>query len=160
MTECMQGCVASDTTSTGGACSNQSAIIDAGNACLAKTTCAELEACAATVPQCAGGAGGASGTGTGGTNGAAGTSGSGGATGSAGTSGAAGGGGTAATCAACANAPACCTAIATIGGQSTASCAGFSEATCNAATGTQQSTLATACQELISGGASLSTSCK
>jgi hypothetical protein len=52
MAECMQGCVSSETTSTGGACSNQSAIIEAGNACLAKTTCVELEACALTVPRC------------------------------------------------------------------------------------------------------------
>jgi hypothetical protein len=157
--DCMQGCVSSETTSTGGACSNQSAILAAGNACLSKTTCADLELCVATtVPPCAGGTGGTSGTGTGGTHGTGGgsgtgtggTTGGGGAKATGGTSGAAGGSGTA-SCSACDKAPACCVAL----GQSAATCSALSATTCNSQTGAAQTSLIQGCQAILSAGASL-----
>jgi hypothetical protein len=160
MADCMQGCVSTETTSTGGACSNQSAILAAGNACLAKTTCAELELCVATVPTCAGGTGGASGTGTGGRTSTGGTSGTGtgGTTGTGGSTGAAGASGTA-TCASCDKAQTCCLALAALLGQSTSACT-FSTSSCNAETGAAQTTDAMTCGMLLTSGAALSTSCK
>jgi hypothetical protein len=156
--DCMQGCVSSETTSTGGACSNQSAILAAGNACLAKTTCAELELCVATtVPACAGGTGGTSGTGTGGAKGTGGTSGGGGAKGTGGTSGAAGGSGTA-DCSICDKAQTCCVAVLTLAGQSTSSCT-YSAARCNAA-GAAQATDISICQQILSAGAGAVAACK
>lgn len=89
-------------------CTNQAAIDSAAQACLAKTTCTDLQNC--SIPACVGG------TGAGGTTGGAGTSGGGGTTGSAGTSG--GGGttgsaGTSGTAATCADLLACCNAAST-----------------------------------------------
>ena len=144
-TECVPGCVASATTSTGGACSNQSAIISAGNACLSKTTCADLEACRLTVPACAGGTGGASGTGTGGTTGTGGISG----TGTGGTSGAAGGSGSA-NCAICDKAQACCVAAESKG--IPASLCTLSAASCNAMSATAQSGQISTCQMVLAEG--------
>jgi hypothetical protein len=161
MAECMQGCVSSETTSTGGACSNQSAIIEAGNACLAKTTCVELEACALTVQPCEGaGTGGVSGTGTGGatggTSGATGgangaTGGTSGATG--GTSGAAGGSG-AASCSSCDKAQTCCVAAESFG--IPASDCTFSATKCNGMSGSNQTAYVTMCQEILAEGAQYS----
>src|SRR5580692_2649730 len=150
-TECVPGCVASATTSTGGACSNQSAIISAGNACLTKTTCADLEACRLTVPACGGGTGGASGTGTGGTTGTGGISGTGtgGTTGTGGANGAAGGSGSA-NCAICDKAQTCCVAAESKG--IPASLCTFSAASCNAMSAANQSTQVTECQMILAEG--------
>jgi hypothetical protein len=160
MADCIQGCVTSETTSTGGACSNQSAILQAGNACLSKTTCETLQACVlTTVPPCAGGTGGTSGA-TGGTSGATGgtsgaTGGTSGATG--GTSGgAAGSSGTAGDCSVCTKAAACCLAL----GEPATTCNMISAASCNAASGTDQTTIIQGCQEILTGGASLNAACK
>ena len=163
--DCMQSCITRETTSTGGACSNQSAILEAGNACLTKTTCVDLELCVTTtVPACAGGTtstGGTSGTGTGGTTtstgGTSGT-GTGGTIGTGGTSGAAGGSGTNAGCASCDKAQTCCLAIAALAGQSSAACT-YSAASCNAAGANQASDIST-CQQILSLGAPASAACK
>jgi len=159
MAQCMQDCVTSETTSTGGACSNQSAILQAGNACLSKTTCTELELCVGTtVPQCAGGAGGTSGA-TGGTSGATGgtsgaTGGTSGATG--GTSGATGGtSGTNASCSVCDKAQACCTAI-----EGASSCTAVTAAACNSVPAADQATIIADCQMILTDGAALSSACK
>ena len=156
MADCMQGCVSTETTSTGGACSNQSAILAAGNACLAKTTCAELELCVATVPTCAGGTGGTSGTGTGGTKGTGGSSGTGtgGTTGTGGSTGAAGASGTA-TCASCDKAQTCCTAI-----EGASACTDVSAATCNSTPAADQATIISDCQTILTAGATLNAACK
>ncbi len=111
--QCVQNCT-SAASPDGGTCSNESAIVTAEQACAAKTTCAELEACGATIPQCEhGGTGGTTGTGTGGTNGGGGAKGTGGTNGGGGakgTGGAAGASGSA-TCSICDKAATCCTAI-------------------------------------------------
>jgi len=158
--QCVQNCASSASTD-GGTCSNESAIVMAAQACAAKTTCADLEACGATIPQCEhGGTGGTSGTGTGGNHGTGGTSGTGtgGTTSTGGTSGAAGASGTA-TCASCDKAQTCCLALAALLGQSTSSCT-FSTSSCNAMTGSAQTTDAMTCGSILSGGAALSASCK
>ena len=163
--DCMQSCITRETTSTGGACSNQSAILAAGNACLTKTTCVDLELCVATtVPACAGGTtstGGTSGTGTGGTTsstgGTSGT-GTGGTTGTGGATGAAGGSGTNADCATCDKAQTCCVAVLTLGGQSTASCT-YSAASCNAA-GANQASDISICQQILTAAAGAIAACK
>jgi hypothetical protein len=57
---------------TASACTNSSAIASAYQACLTKTTCADVMACQSSVPACAGasrGTGGAAGGGTGGSSG-------------------------------------------------------------------------------------------
>ena len=159
--DCMQSCITRETTSTGGACSNQSAILAAGNACLSKTTCADLELCVATtVPACAGGTGGTSGTGTGGTHGTGGGSGTGtgGTTGTGGATGSGGGSGTNADCATCDKAQACCVAVLTLGGQSTASCT-YSAAACNAA-GANQASDISVCQQILTAAAGVVAACK
>jgi hypothetical protein len=161
--QCVQNCASSASTD-GGTCSNESAIVMAAQACAAKTTCADLEACGATIPQCEhGGTGGTSGTGTGGNHGTGGTggtsgTGTGGTTGTGGSTGAAGASGTA-TCASCDKAQTCCLALAALLGQSTSSCT-FSTSSCNAMTGSAQTTDAMTCGTILSSGAALSASCK
>jgi len=154
--ECVQSCTAS-ASNDGGTCSNESAIISAAQACAAKTTCSELEACSATIPDCVtSGSTGTGGTGgshaTGGTSGA--TGGTSGATG--GTSGAAGGSGTTADCSVCTKAAACCLAL----GEPATTCSMISAASCSATTGADQTTVIQGCQSLLTGGASLSAACK
>jgi hypothetical protein len=113
-TQCTPSMVSQKTT----ACTNSAAIISATNTCLSKTTCTDLEACTATIPQCTATSGSGGASGGAGTSGAAGTTGAGGhagATGSAGngaagTSGTAGNGAGGASGATCADLLACCNA--------------------------------------------------
>jgi hypothetical protein len=100
-TTCTPAMVAQKTTN----CPNASAIVSALNACLAKTTCADLVGCEAALPQCGGGGTAGTSGGTAGTSGGtAGTSG-----GTAGTSG--GTAGTSGTSYTCADLLACCNAV-------------------------------------------------
>jgi hypothetical protein len=158
MADCVQSCTDSAKTSSGGTCTNEAAIQSAANACLSKTTCTDLLACGASIPQCqGGGTGGSSGTGTGGTTGAAGSHGTGGATSTGGTNGAAGGSGSA-DCALCDKAQACCVAVLTLGGQSTASCT-YSAASCNSAGAAQASDISI-CQQILTAAAGAVAACK
>ena len=159
MAQCVQGCTQSAMTSSGGACKNAAAMQQAANACLTKTTCTDLLACGATIPQCeTSGTGGTTGA-TGGTSGATGgtsgaTGGSSGATG--GTSGATGGSsGTNPSCSICDKAQACCTAI-----EGAAACTAVTAATCNSTPAANQATIITDCQTILTAGASLNAACK
>ena len=156
--QCVQSCSASS-SKDGGTCANESAIVMAAQACAAKTTCAELETCGATIPDCVISGSGTGGTrATGGTSGATGgtsgaTGGTSGATG--GTSGATGGTGGTASCAICDKAQTCCTAI-----EGAAACTGVSAAACTSTPAANQATIISYCQTLLNAGAALSAACK
>ena len=166
MAECVQSCTNSGKTSSGATCTNSAAMENAAEACLSKTTCADLETCLeTTIPTCAGGTGGTSGTGTGG-SGAGANGGSSGATGgttgaTGGTTGATGGAtgtggsGTVASCAVCDKAASCCTAV----GLPTSECSTFSASACSAMTGTTQTTFAQDCQTIVNDAAAGNIAC-
>jgi hypothetical protein len=140
MTQCMTSCMAA------AHCSNQSQLVSAANACLAKPACADFVACTAVLPDCQSttGSGGA-GAAMGGTNGGgAGTNGSGGSTGS--------GGMGAASCASCDKAATCCAAIAALAGGSAADCTAYSTSMCSTA-GQDMAAEASACSQILAGGA-------
>jgi hypothetical protein len=152
----MAGCTTSCTSNTGSQnntskCTNSSQIESAYSNCLKMSDCTQFEACVLGIPPCAGGTGGTSGTGTGGTTSTGGSSGtgSGGTSGTGGTSGAAGGSGNAA-CAVCDKAQTCCVAAESKG--IPASLCTLSAASCNAMSGTAQSTQITNCQMVLSEG--------
>jgi hypothetical protein len=127
-------------------CTNQSAIINAANACLAMSDCNAFLACVVSVPHCEGGSGtgGSSGGGQGGSAGG----GTGGSTGAA------------ASCSSCDKAGTCCVAIAALNGQSNAGCSTYSTATCNATAASTQAQFASSCAAILQAGASISASCR
>ncbi|HEY4187241.1 MAG TPA: hypothetical protein VGP07_19350 [Polyangia bacterium] len=141
--ECVAACTASLGTTT---CSNQAAITSAATACLSITDCTMLDACAQNLPDCVPTGAGA---GAGGNSGSGGTSGGGGASATGGTTGTA-------TCSICDKAATCCAAEAVLAGSTTAStdCAGLSAAVCTQAA-TEQASVISECQQLISLGAQL-----
>jgi len=151
---CVQNCVASGSSGST-TCTNESAIVSAAQACAAKTTCTELEACGATIPKCQTSSGSAGTNGAAGTNGSAGKSGGAGTSGSAGSTGA-GGAGTAADCSTCTKAANCCTTA----GLSSAVCGAIPSASaCTAATGTAQTGDIATCMGIISYAATMGVTC-
>jgi hypothetical protein len=139
-------CKADCMSQSAATCTNQSAIISAGNACLAMSDCNAFLTCIISVPKCQGG-GGTGGSAGGGTGGSAG-GGTGGSTGAA------------ASCSSCDKAGACCVAIAALGGQSNAGCSTYSTATCNATAASSQAQFASTCAAVLQAGASVSASCR
>jgi len=131
ITSCTPGATAQDTADckascTGETCSNESARVSAGQACLSKD-CAAFIPCLAAAPACqSGGVGGHTG-----------------ATGSGGSTGAAG-------CSVCDKAPACCVAL----GQTAATCSALSTAACNGTIAASQPQFIATCQSLLTGGSS------
>jgi hypothetical protein len=142
MSNCMTICAAQK-------CTNESALLNAVNTCLGKSSCSDFVSCTAAMPQCQMATSGSGGTGaaTGGTNGGGGATGSGGTTGAGGTTGTG-------SCADCDKAAACCAAIATMAGlsSSAAGCDAYSTSMCNTS-GQDQSLEAQACTAILQGGA-------
>jgi hypothetical protein len=85
-TETQSACEQTCNSSTKTTCTNQTAIVNAYNACLSDSDCTTFQACVEAVPPCEGGSSGSGGTGSGGTGAA-----TGGTTGAGGTGTGAGG---------------------------------------------------------------------
>ena len=141
---CKSECMTQTGTTT---CTNESQIANAANACLAMSDCTAFLACAVALPKCQGGSNGG---GQGGSNGG----------GTGGSSGGNGDAGAGASCSSCDKAGTCCVALATLANQSSAACASYSTASCNAMAAGTQAQFAATCAALLNSGASVSASCR
>jgi hypothetical protein len=136
--QCMQQCMTQSGMMSGAACTNSATIINGLKACLAMS-CDGYLGCVESLPTCQGGGGGLGGSSGGGLGGS--------------TGGGTGGGSGNAGCSACGKANACCIAVFTAVGQSTASCSAYSVSGCNAQPTATQDQLIAACNSLLTSAA-------